>query len=435
MPSLENIISLIEEKHLKNLIFIQTEILKRGKISYLIGGSVRDLVMGKVPKDFDLTTSMYPGEVKTLFKRVIDTGIKHGTVTILIGENSYEITTFRKDQGYSDGRHPDTIEFGNTLEEDVLRRDFTINSIALDLINNNLIDLQNGLEDIKNKNIKTIGSPIERFTEDGLRPIRCIRFMTILGFKIDENTYLALEKTKHITKKISTERFHDELLKILNSEFPENGMFELSKVGYFSLFWKLDISENLYNDANKNLGRLSKNPISVRISYLFFVILFNKNVDSKKLEQLFKNLKFSNEIIKFSLYYYNIIYKLIDKNFTKELNSNSSLTLRKLLSEFSINTGEKVEINNYTNGLLSLSFILLTMSDLFLFKDEFINIMNTNPPLTLKELKISGIDLKENFPELNNREYGNILKKCLSYIIEFPHFNKKESLINYIKNS
>ncbi len=435
MISIDNLISLFEEKHLKNLIYIQNEIIKKGKISYLIGGSVRDLVMGKIPKDFDLTTSMHPLEVKSLFKRVIDTGIKHGTVTILIGENSYEITTFRKDQGYSDGRHPDNIEYGNTLEEDVLRRDFTINSIALDLINHKLIDLQNGLEDIRNKIIKTIGSPEERFSEDGLRPIRCIRFMTTLGFTIDKNTYLALEKTKEITKKISTERFHDELLKILNSENPENGLFELSKLRYFSLFWKLDLIENLYQDENKNIGKLLKNPIALRLSYSFFVILYNKNVDLKTLEQLLKNLKFSNDIIKFSLYYYNIIYKLLDLNFSKELNSNSSLALRKLLSEFSIHTAEKIEINNFTNGILSLSMVVLNANDYLLFKDEFFSTIDLNPPLTLKDLKISGMDIKENFPALNNREYGNILKKCLSHIIEFPKCNDKLILIKFIKDT
>jgi len=434
MSSLENLISLIEKKHLENLIYIQSEIIKKGKISYLIGGSVRDLAMGKIPKDFDLTTSMHPLDVKSLFKRVIDTGIKHGTVTILIGENSYEITTFRKDQGYSDGRRPDNIEYGNTLEEDVLRRDFTINSIALDLINHKLIDIQNGMEDIKKKIIRTIGSPIERFSEDGLRPIRCIRFMTTLDFTIENSTYLALEKTKEITKKISTERFHDELLKILSSLNPERGIFELSKLGYFSLFWKLSMTENLYLDENKNLGKLLINPISVRLSYSLFVVLYNKNVDSKILVQILKNLKFSNEIIKFSTYYYNFIYKLLDSNFSKELKFNSSFTLRKLLSEFSIQTGEKVEINDYTNGLLSLSMIILNLNDFLIFKNEYFNTIKSDPSLTLKDLKISGMDIKENFPSINNREYGNILKKCLSHIIEFPQHNDKLILIKFVND-
>lgn len=434
MPQVKDLISLIEEKHLNNLSFIQSEIQKKGGTSYIIGGSVRDLIMGKKPKDFDLTTSLQPLDIKNIFKRVVETGIKHGTVTILIGDFSYEITTFRKDQGYSDGRHPDKIEYGTSLEEDVLRRDFTMNSIALDIINDQLIDLQNGISDIQNKTIKTIGSPLERFTEDGLRPIRCIRFMTILGFKIEKNTYEALEKTKHITKKISTERFHDEILKILSSDTPENGIYELSKLKYFSLFWKLDIYENLYDDT-RNLSLLKKTPISIRLGFILFVLLKDKDIDLKQLEIILKNLKFSNEISKFSLYYYSLIYKFISNNFLKSLLETPSLAIRIFFSDFTQSTGEKIEINDYTMGILSLGDVLLSKNEYKILNEEFFSLIQTNPPLTIKELDIGGTDLKENFPDLNNKEYGNILKKSLLHVLEFPNHNRKDFLIKFIREN
>ena len=181
----------------KDLEFISKEIHDSGKESFLIGGSVRDLILGKKPHEYDLTTSMLPEEIKKKFKRVIETGIQHGPVTIMLGENAYEITTYRKDIDYTDGRRPDKIEFGASLSEDMKRRDFTMNAIALDLVTERLIDENHGIEDIDKRVFRTIGNALDSFGEDGLRPIRAIRFQSTLDFTIEPETYKATRKNHH----------------------------------------------------------------------------------------------------------------------------------------------------------------------------------------------------------------------------------------------
>ena len=213
IESIRDAIILIPPKNLEDLQFISRTLNEAGYKCYLVGGSVRDLAIGKVPYEYDLTTSAKPEDVKKIFRKVVDTGIKHGTVTVIVNGEGYEVTTFRLDIGYSDGRRPDAIIYGETLSDDLKRRDFTMNALALDLLTEEFVDEHNGLEDIQNKIIRTIGIPEERFTEDGLRPIRALRFISTLGFSIEEATYRAIYKTRSITAKISVERFHDELNK------------------------------------------------------------------------------------------------------------------------------------------------------------------------------------------------------------------------------
>nr|MBP9888167.1 hypothetical protein [Leptospiraceae bacterium] len=236
MLNATQLINQIPENDKKDLEFISSKIKESGHESYLIGGSVRDLILGKKPHEYDLTTSSHPEHVKKLFKRVIETGIQHGTVTVMLADNAYEITTFRKDIDYTDGRRPDKIEFGASLSEDMKRRDFTMNAIALNILSGKMIDENNGIADIQNKLIRTIGNPLERFGEDGLRPIRAIRFQSTLNFQIESETYKAIFLTRHITEKISRERFHDELNKILNSQNAFIGLYELYKNQIFELF-------------------------------------------------------------------------------------------------------------------------------------------------------------------------------------------------------
>jgi tRNA nucleotidyltransferase (CCA-adding enzyme) len=167
----------------------------KGFCCYLVGGAVRNQLLGIEEKDYDLASDAYPEDIIRIFNKVIPTGIKHGTVTILFRGQSYEITTFRVDGKYSDGRRPDSIEFTSNIYEDLKRRDFTINSIAYDILKKKLIDPNNGLNDLKNKIIKAIGNPHERFQEDGLRPLRACRFAAQLNFKIEHETFYAIGKS------------------------------------------------------------------------------------------------------------------------------------------------------------------------------------------------------------------------------------------------
>jgi tRNA nucleotidyltransferase (CCA-adding enzyme) len=201
-----------------------------GHQALLVGGGVRDLVLGRAPKDFDVATSALPDAVLSLFghRFAIPTGLQHGTVTVLTGPppggRAVEVTTFRGEGVYLDGRRPSSVEFGKTLDEDLSRRDFTMNAIAYDPLAGTLIDPFDGQGDIRGRLVRAVGDPRQRFREDGLRPMRAVRQATQLGFSIDPPTLQAIPATLDSFRKVSAERVRDELLKILASDGPGRGI-------------------------------------------------------------------------------------------------------------------------------------------------------------------------------------------------------------------
>lgn len=187
--------------------------------AYVVGGCVRDSILGRVPQDWDITTSALPLQVKELFRRTIDTGLQHGTVTIMQGEEGFEVTTYRIDGEYEDGRHPKDVTFTPNLEEDLLRRDFTINAMAYN-DRRGLVDLYDGIGDIERKTIRCVGDPMARFGEDALRMLRAVRFSAQLGYTIEPATRDAITKLAGTLEKISAERIRTELVKLLVSDNP-----------------------------------------------------------------------------------------------------------------------------------------------------------------------------------------------------------------------
>lgn len=193
------------------------EILENGGHSaYIVGGAVRNILMNTPVNDWDITTSALPEETLELFRdfRTIETGIKHGTVTVIIDKTSLEITTFRIEKGYSDNRHPDKVDFTDKIEEDLSRRDFTVNAIAYSP-KRGFADPFSGNEDIGRKTIRCVGNPDKRFGEDALRILRALRFSSVLGFEIDSETTESIHKNKHLLKNISVERIFSEFSKLL----------------------------------------------------------------------------------------------------------------------------------------------------------------------------------------------------------------------------
>lgn len=190
-----------------------------GYEAYVVGGCVRDSILGRVPQDWDITTSALPLQVKELFRRTIDTGLQHGTVTIMQGEEGFEVTTYRIDGEYEDGRHPKDVTFTPNLEEDLLRRDFTINAMAYN-DRRGLVDLYDGIGDIERKTIRCVGDPMARFGEDALRMLRAVRFSAQLGYTIEPATRDAITKLADTLEKISAERIRTELVKLLVSDNP-----------------------------------------------------------------------------------------------------------------------------------------------------------------------------------------------------------------------
>ncbi len=203
----------------KDVKFIIDRLHEAGYEAYAVGGCVRDSILGREPDDWDITTSAKPMEVKRLFRPTIDTGLQHGTVTVLRNHVGYEVTTYRIDGIYEDGRHPSGVTFTSDLKEDLLRRDFTINAMAYN-DEEGLIDEYGGLKDIEDKVIRCVGDPKERFTEDALRMMRAVRFAAQLGYDIDEDTKEAIRELYPRLDRISAERIQIELCKLITSDNP-----------------------------------------------------------------------------------------------------------------------------------------------------------------------------------------------------------------------
>lgn len=229
------------------------KIIKRlqehGYDAYAVGGCVRDSLLGRIPADWDITTSAKPMEVKALFKRTVDTGLQHGTVTVLLDKEGFEVTTYRIDGEYEDSRHPKEVIFTGKLEEDLKRRDFTINAMAYN-DREGLVDVFGGARDLKRQVIRCVGEPRERFTEDALRILRAVRFSAQLGFMIEEDTAKAAGELAHTLNKISAERIHTELVKLLLSPHP----------AYLRTAWELGITKIVLPEFDAMMQTQQNNP-------------------------------------------------------------------------------------------------------------------------------------------------------------------------------
>ena len=216
----------------KEVLNILNLINKAGFSAYLVGGCIRDLLLNKIPKDYDICTSAMPEDTINIFKDkylIVTKGITFGTINIISGDNEYEITTFRKESDYEDHRHPGKVELVSDIKFDLSRRDFTINAMAYDPINDVFIDLFNGQEDLKNKIIKTVGDPEKRFDEDALRIVRALRFAITLEYEIEEKTFEAMIKKADSLIFVSKERITNEFIKILSANKPVKYWFMKAK--------------------------------------------------------------------------------------------------------------------------------------------------------------------------------------------------------------
>ena len=254
--------------------YIINTLYENGEEAFAVGGSVRDALMGKEPKDWDICTSAKPGLVKEIFEHTVDIGIKHGTVTVVLPGGTYEITTYRIDGEYIDNRHPENVSFVKSLEEDLKRRDFTINAMAYnDAVG--LKDFHGGCEDLENRLLRCVGDPDKRFNEDALRIMRAVRFSAELMFDIEPDTAESIMKNKNLLADIAVERLAAELFKLMAGDGYDKTVKEFADVLNVFLY-----DCNIENTLNK--------PSNLRIFAMF------DNADGKK---TMKRLKFSNKTI------------------------------------------------------------------------------------------------------------------------------------------
>lgn len=286
---------------------------KNGFEAYFVGGSVRDALLGKPINDIDIATSAFPEEVKSIFKKTIDVGIQHGTVVVLFHSEPYEVTTFRTESGYQDYRRPDEVTFVRSLEEDLKRRDFTINAFAMDQ-KGVIKDFFQGLTDLDDKVIRAVGDPFERFSEDALRIMRAIRFQSQLNFEIEKETFQAIVESAPLLSKIAVERIHIEFVKLMLGSAMAKALLNFIEADLYSYCPGLAQSE-------EDLRNLAAFPLRVKNEVQIWTLLgYYLNLSGQDLGRFMKKWKSSNEIMKQSKKTLQALYDRIDQNGWRALN-------------------------------------------------------------------------------------------------------------------
>lgn len=381
--------------------------------AYAVGGCVRDSIISRIPGDWDITTSATPQQVKGLFRRTIDTGIEHGTVTVMLGGEGYEVTTYRIDGEYKDGRHPECVEFTASLREDLKRRDFTINAMAYN-DKDGIVDEFEGMKDLEAKVIRCVGDATERFSEDALRMLRAVRFSAQLGFTIEGNTAQAIEELAPTIAKVSKERIHTEFGKTLLSDRPEYILrtVELGLAQYaFEEFCEADhpLAMELVRRVRKDLG--------------FRYAAMLSGLDEQKIMNALRKLKLDNATIKKA----GFLTEFVSTPATDDV-----VAIRHLASRYSV-----LQVYDGIEYAIEYNMVLGKMETAdILMKEKSIldKIVERGDCLDIKNLAIKGSDLKE--LGINpGRMMGETLKNCLEYVLCNPEYNTARDLIEYVKRT
>lgn len=415
-----------------------------GYEAYAVGGCVRDSILGKTPSDWDITTSARPEQVKALFAKTIDTGIKHGTVTVMMDKTGYEVTTYRIDGLYEDHRRPNDVTFTTSLREDLMRRDFTINAMAYN-DTDGLIDLFGGMDDLQNRVIRCVGNARDRFEEDALRMLRAVRFAGQLHFRIESSTREAIIACHNNLKDVSAERIQMELLKLLISDHPE--VFrEAYATGLTSVF--LLEFDRMMDTGQKNphhcysvgehtlhaVCMIEPNPV-LRLTMLLHDVgkpatkttdqygidhFYNHyKVGAEMSKEILKRLKFDNKTIQ-------VVCQLISHHDIRFKNPKTSgqRHVRKVM--------HSIGPNLFPYLLKVMEADVRSQSDYYQAEklsilketwESYEEILKKQDCLSLKDLKINGNQLKA----LGIREgktIGAILKTLLSMVLEHPELNE-----------
>jgi poly(A) polymerase/tRNA nucleotidyltransferase (CCA-adding enzyme) len=414
----------------------------------LIGGCVRDLILGYEVYDYDFATNAKPEQVMKLFRKVIPTGIKHGTVTVLFNNLKLEVTTFRSDGKYIDGRRPENIDYADTLDKDVMRRDFTINGLAYDLIKDEVIDYVGGIDDLNKGIIRTIGDPIDRFSEDGLRTFRACRIAAKLGFIIERNTFGAISDTINVASMVSGERVRDELMKLLTVEWPSIGFEYMRKSRLLKLWFPelescYGIDQNKYHvydiyyhslyscdaaPANKplmrlvallhDIGKVNTKRAGDNGDYTFYN---HEVIGARIVGKMMKRLKFSNSEIE-------MVNNLVINHMFHYTDDWSDGAVRRFMRKVGVENIPDLFLlreadrqgNGSRNGI---------PSPVIKLQNRIAKIIEAENAITVKDLKINGHTLMNRFSLKPGPIIGKILHELLEIVLDLPEMNEEEILI------
>lgn len=424
---------------------IITTLQNHGFEAYAVGGCVRDSLMGRKPEDWDITTSAMPKEMKALFSRTFDTGIEHGTITVLLDHEGFEVTTYRIDGEYEDSRHPREVTFTRSLKEDLLRRDFTINAMAYNE-KDGLIDMFGGLTDLQERRLRCVGSAIERFSEDALRILRGVRFSAQLGFSIEEETKKGMSRLASSLQKISAERIQAELVKTVTARQPE--LLETAyRLGITKEFLpefdrmmktEQETPHHMYNVGEHTLQsmRLVRSDKILRLTMLLHdtgkpalkttdangVAHFKKHAaESEHIAvTVLKRLKFDNDTLhKVSKLVYYHDYRMPAR--AKSVRKAMNIIGEDLFPYY-------MEIRRADVLAQSMYLREEKIKNLDDIESLYNEIKEAGQCVSLKELAVTGKDLIKAGMR-PGKEIGEKLEEMLALVIEKPELNTKEELL------
>ncbi len=420
---------------------------------YLVGGAVRDILMKRTLTDFDIATDATPLEVTKLFKRVIPTGVKHGTVTVLFKAEEFEVTTFRLEADYTDGRRPDSVSYSSSILEDLRRRDFTINGIAFDLKTCRLIDPHSGIDDLKKRIIKAIGNAVDRFTEDALRTLRACRIAAQLSFEIESNTERAIRTTREGIKKISNERIRDEIIKIVQADDPVYGFELLEKTELLALILpelhasigieQRELHEfDVFHHSLYACKSAPKERLILRLAALLHDVgkagaLFYNEVGEPRFHNheklsaelstaLLRRLKFPNEVIQ------RVTHLILNHMFNYQEEWKDAAVRRfavrvgreHLADLFALRRADQLATGRNIGGIERLAAFLKRIEA----------VARRDSIYGLKDLMISGDDIMARLSLKPGLQIGIILDFLLESVLEDPDLNNPDSLLKIAEN-
>lgn len=433
----------------RKVVLIIKNLQRHGYDAYAVGGCVRDSILNRKPEDWDITTSAKPEQVKRIFRRTVDTGIEHGTVTVLIGKDGFEVTTYRVDGLYEDGRHPKEVTFTSRLEEDLKRRDFTINAMAYN-DDERLVDAFGGMRDLNYHLIRCVGDPKERFSEDALRILRAVRFSAQLAFPIEPETAEAIKSLAPNLEKISAERIQAELVKLLVSDHPER-IQDACELGITKVVlpeWddmvgvKQNTPHHKYDVAAHTVHALQnvKNDKVLRLTMLFHDM--GKPV-----------MKTTDENGRDHFKGHAIASEQIAKTVMKRLKFDND-TIRKVTKLVAYHdyrmepTGANVRRAMHEIGVELFPYYLAVrladtkaqrsyerrgkLENIIQIRELYRNALRNKECVTLKDLAVTGTDLI-NLGIAPGKKLGTLLNELLDMVIEDPAWNQKGKLCDYVK--
>ncbi|MCM1271975.1 MAG: CCA tRNA nucleotidyltransferase [Clostridium sp.] len=434
--------------------YIINELNKNGYEAYIVGGCVRDALLGRIPSDWDITTSATPGDIKRIFRRTVDTGIEHGTVTVLTYEyapiTSYEVTTYRIDGAYSDHRRPDSVSFTTSLEEDLKRRDFTINAMAYN-DERGLVDLYGGCSDLKNGIIKCVGNASERFDEDALRILRAVRFAAQLSFDIEEETRQAMKRQSVFLKDISAERIQMELTKLITSKHPEklitayelgitsiilpefdammeteqNNPYHIYNVGMHTIEVMKHIPQTpvlRYTALLHDVGKPNKKQIG-KDGYDHF---YGHQEESQEMaRRILRRLKLDNHTIDKTC----LLIKYHDFGISEDISTKS---IRRFVSKLGAENFEDFMYIRRADMAGQSGYRLEERKQTVeKIRDTFRTIMEEEQCIRLADLKLNGSDLIH-MGMTPGKELGETLKYLFELVLDYPELNEKAKLTELV---